>query len=154
MSAAATGSALSRYADVLGQRALQAQTEAVQAERTMQQTRTQLERLAEMVHTSALKNSVGNVALYVNAAGFRSGLMDVAQQFRDAYGVQQLQAQQAKQLMHQALQRHESMQCVLEQARTQAVLEQSRKAQKMMDELAGQAWMRQRQAASIETGSR
>ncbi|WP_455555982.1 flagellar FliJ family protein [Comamonas sp.] len=147
-------SGLGRYVDVLKVRAEQAHTDAIKAELALQQTRKQMDRLQQMAQTSALKNSAANVALYANAAGFRSGLMEMAQQFKDAYGVQQLQMQQAKQHMQQAQLRHESMQCVLDKALSSAALVQSRKAQKVMDEMAGQAWMRQRQAARVETGSR
>lgn len=150
----ARDSGLGRYVDVLQARAQQAHTDALKAEQALQQTRQQIQRLQQMAQTSALKNSVANVALYANAAGFRSGLMEMAQQFKDAYGVQQLQTQHAKQLMQQAQLRHESMQCVLDRGLSKVALEQTRKAQKVMDEMAGQAWMRQRQAAHMETGSR
>ncbi len=146
--------ALRSYVQVLDLRAQQAQTQALQAKQAVEQTRSQLQRLQHLAQTSALKNSAGNVALYANAAGFRSGLMEMAQQFRDAYGVQQLQSQQAQQQMQKALLRHESMQCVLEARLKQASAEQARKAQKSMDELAGQAWMRQARASHTETGSR
>lgn len=145
---------LTRFVGVLQTRAQQAQTEAMKAQQSLQQTRQQLDRLHLMAQTSGLKNSVANVALYANAAGFRSEVMEMAQQFKDAYGVQQLQAQQAQRHMQQALQRHESMQCVLDKAKSMVAMEQSRKAQKVMDEMAGQAWMRQHQAARLEAGSR
>ena len=71
--------ALRSYVQVLDLRAQQAQTQALQAKQAVEQTRAQLQRLQHLAQTSALKNSAGNVALYANAAGFRSGLMEMAQ---------------------------------------------------------------------------
>ena len=138
---------LARYVEVLDHQVQQAQVQQAQAQEQLKRTQTKLALLKEMAQTSQLKKPVGNVALYVNAAVFRSSLTDMAQQFRDARGVQQLELAQAQQRMQHAVRRHESMSGVLQQAQARAVQHQMRQAQKAMDEMAGQAWLRQRQAA-------
>lgn len=141
--------AMDRYVQVLDLRAQQALADFGQAQARLARTQTQLERLKTMGLTSGLKNSAGNVALYANAAGFRSGLMDMAEQCRDACSVQQLECDQARQQLQQAERRLGSMDSVLQAARAQADQVQARQAQKVMDEMAGQAWLRQRQAAAF-----
>lgn len=144
--------ALSRYVAVLDQRAQQSTVAAGQAQALLAKTQLQLERLHSMAHSAGVKKLHGNVALYANAAGFRSGLMDMAGQCKDVCGVQQLEYAQARSRMQAALRQHDSMQSVLERARTDMTQEAQRKAQKTMDELAGQAW--QRQARQQDAGNR
>lgn len=135
---------LARYVQVLDHKVQQAQADQAQAKTQLARTQNKLSLLQEMTQTAQLKKSAANVALYVNAAGFRSSLMDMAQQFRDVRGVQQLELTQAQHRMQHAMRRHESMSGVLEQAHVQAAQQQTRQAQKVMDEMASQAWMRQR----------
>lgn len=139
---------LARYVQVLDHQMQQAQAQQAQAQAQLARTQSKLTLLQEMAQSAQLKKSAGNVALYGNAAGFRCSLMDMAQQFRDARGVQQLELAQAQQQMQHALRRHESMSGVLEQAQAQAAQLQARQAQKVMDEMASQAWLRQRQTAT------
>jgi hypothetical protein len=58
---------------VLDQRAQQSMAQTSQARAPLDHTQTQLERLHSMAHSAGVKNLHGNVALYANAAGFRSG---------------------------------------------------------------------------------
>lgn len=135
---------LGRYVAVLDQQRQQAQAELGHAQAQLTRTQSKLELLQEMGRTAQLKKTAANVALYQNAAGFRSNLMDVAQQFRDARGVQQLELAQAQQRTQHAMRRHESMSSVLEQKQLAVLQMQHRQAQKSMDEMAGQSWWRQR----------
>lgn len=146
--------ALARYVEVLDLRTKQAQTHATAAQAALQRTQQHLAKLDALREAAQLKKTASNVALYANAAGFRSNLMDVAAQFSDTYGVQQLELTAAQQQVQQSLRRHASVGSVLAQAQAQAAQTQSRKAQKSMDELAGQAWLRQRQASEAMTGTR
>jgi flagellar export protein FliJ len=135
--------AMTRYVDVLDQRVQHTKAETGQAQARLRNTQKQLARLKSMGLTAELKKTTGNVALHVNAAGFRSGLMEMAEQCRDACGVQQLEWAQAQHQMQHAMRRHSSMQSVLSRTQAQLVQSQNRQAQKVMDEMAGQAWMRQ-----------
>jgi flagellar biosynthesis chaperone FliJ len=135
---------LGRYVAVLDQQRQQAQAEQGRAQAQLARTQSKLELLQEMGRTAQLKKTAANVALYQNAAGFRSNLLDVAQQFRDARGVQQLELAQAQQRTQYAMRRHESMSSVLEQKQLAVLQMQHRQAQKSMDEMAGQSWWRQR----------
>lgn len=144
---------LGRYVQVLDQRMQTAQQAAAQAQQRLKQTQNQLERLKQLGLSAGVKKTQASVALYANAAGFRLGVMDMAEQCRDACGVQQLEVAQAQQHMHAALQRHESMHSVWLQARVAATQVQARQAQKVMDELAGQAWMRQHRNSGAKTES-
>lgn len=134
--------AMTCYVEVLDQRLQQAQAETGQAQARLHKTQAQLERLKDMGLTAQLKKTTGNVALYANAAGFRSGLMDMAEQCRDACSVQQLEWVQAQSQMQQAMRRHDSMHSVLSRAQVQLVDSRNRQTQKVMDEMAGQAWLR------------
>lgn len=149
MSASHT-SALTRYVQVLDLQSQQAQAQLGAAQAALLRTQAHLQKLETLGAQAQLKKTSANVALYANAAGFRSSLMDVAQQFRDAHGVQQLALAQAKQQMQQAMRRQTSISSVLEQQKTEAALAQSRQSQKRMDELAGQAWQRQRNASLVD----
>lgn len=133
-----------KYVEVLDLWAQQAQTEAAQAQLRLQRTQQQLARLQQLGLTAQLKKNVAPVALYANAAGFRSGVLEMAHQCRDACGVQQLELRQAQQQVHQAMQRHQSMQSIWQRNQDKLVQEQQRAGQKTMDEMAGQAWMRSR----------
>ena len=144
--------ALAQYVEVLDQRAQQSMAEAARARALLVKTQSQLERLHSMAHSAGVKKLHGNVALYANAAGFRSGLMDMAGQCKDVCGVQQLEYAQASAHMQAALRQHDSMQSVLERARADMAQLAQRKAQNAMDELAGQAW--QRQARQQVAGNR
>ena len=144
--------ALAQYVHVLDQRAQQSLAQTSQARTRLDHTQTQLERLRNMARSAGVKNLHGSVALYANAAGFRSGLMDMAEQFRDTLGVQQLEYAQAQVQMQAASRRHGGMQTVLQQVRTDMTLMQQRQEQKRMDELAGQAWLRQ--LGQTDTGNR
>jgi flagellar biosynthesis chaperone FliJ len=135
---------LGRYVAVLDQQRQQAQAELGHAQAQLARTQSKLELLQEMGRTAQLKKTAANVALYQNAAGFRSNLMDVAQQFRDARGVQQLELAQAQQHTQHAMRRHESMSSVLEHKQLAVLHMQHRQAQKSMDEMASQSWWRQR----------
>lgn len=139
---------LVRYVQVLEQKSLQAQADQAQAQAQLLRTQTKLAQLQDMGRGAQLKKSAGNVALYMNAAGFRSSLIDIAQQFKDVCGVQQLELAQAQQRMQHAMRRHESISGVLEQEQLKAAQHQARQAQKVMDEMAGQAWLRQRRAVA------
>lgn len=145
--------AMGRYVQVLEQQVQQAQTQSTRAHQRLQQTQSQMTKLEQLRQTAILKNSVGNVALYANAAVFRSGLMEMAEQFRDACNVQQMELEQARQQWQQRMRRQESMAGVLQQMQEQAVQERARQDRKVMDELAGQAWMRQRRNTHEGTGS-
>lgn len=135
--------ALTQFVQVLDQRSQQSQAQASQARTRLEQTQRQLERLRHMAGSAGVKKLHGSVALYANAAGFRSGLLDMAEQCRDTLGVQQLEYVQAQAQMQAASRRHGSMQTILERARTDMAVVQQRQEQKRMDELAGQAWQRQ-----------
>lgn len=139
---------LGRYVAVLDHQVQQAQAEKLHVQAQLVRTQSKLALLQEMGRTAQLKKTDVNVALYLNAAGFRSNLMDVAQQFRDVSGVQQLELTQAQQRMQHAMRRHESMCSVLEQAQLTVLQEQSRQTQKSMDEMASQSWWRHRRAAA------
>lgn len=139
---------LGRYVSVLDHQLQQAQAQQAHAQAQLARTQSKLALLQEMGHTAQLKKTNANVALYVNAAGFRSNLMDVAQQFRDVSGVQQLELAQAQQQVLHAMRRHESMCSVLGQAQLAVSQAQGRLAQKSMDEMASQSWWRQRRAAA------
>lgn len=139
---------LGRYVEVLDHQLQQAQAQQAHAQAQLARTQSKLALLQEMGRTSQLKKTNANVALYLNAAGFRSSLMDVAQQFRDVSGVQQLELAQAQQHVQQAMRRHESMCSVLDQAQLEVLQAQSRHAQKSMDEMASQSWWRQRRAVA------
>ena len=143
--------ALSQYVEVLDMRAQQSQQAAGEALRRVEHTKSQMERLKRMAIGAGVKKSHGNVALYVNAAGFRSGLQEMSEQCRDTLGVQQLEYAQAQVHMQAALKQHDSMHFVLTQARNEIALQQQRGEQKRMDELAGQAWLRQRRMSHSET---
>ena len=143
---------LAQYVHVLDQRAQQSLAQTSQARTRLDHTQTQLERLRNMARSAGVKNLHGSVALYANAAGFRSGLMDMAEQFRDTLGVQQLEYVQAQAQMQRAFRQHGSMQTVLERVRTDMAVLQQRQEQKHTDELAGQAW--QRQLRQPDTGNR
>lgn len=143
---ATANSALARLVHVLDLQTQHAQSQMGAAQVALQRTQTQMAKLEALREEAQLKKTKANVALYANAAGFRSSLMDVAQQFRDAHGVQQLALMQAKQQVQQAMRRQASVSGVLEQQKAAFALAQSRQAQKRMDELAGQAWQRQRSA--------
>lgn len=138
-----TMDAMTRYVDVLDQRVQQAQAETGQAHARLHQTQAQLERLKHIGLTAELKKTSGSVALHANAAGFRSGLMEMAEQCRDACSVQQLEWAKAQRQMLQAMRRHDSMHSVLSRAQAQLAESRNRRAQKVMDEMAGQAWWRQ-----------
>lgn len=144
---------LSRYVDVLTQRTEQAQQALSQAQAQLHRSKAQLERLQHMENAAQLKNSTANVALYLNAAGFRSSLMDMAQQFKDVCSAQQLDVQHAENHMQSAMRRQESMRSVLCRKQAESLLEQARQGQKSMDELAGQAWLRHRKASAQGSGS-
>lgn len=144
--------ALAQFVEVLDQRSLQSQAQASQARARLEQTRSQLERLRGMARSAGVKKLHGSVALYANAAGFRSGLLDMAEQYRDTLGVQQLEYAQAQVQMQAASRRHGGMQTVLQQVRTDMTVMQQRQEQKRMDELAGQAWLRQ--LGQTDTGNR
>lgn len=138
-----TSQTMTRYVRVLDQRVQQAQAQSGQAQARLLQTQAQLERLKSLGLSAGLKKKLGNVALHANAAGFRYGLMEMAEQCRDACSVQQLEWLQAQSLMQQAMRRHDSMQNVLSRAQANIAQSQIRQAQKVTDEMAGQAWMRQ-----------
>lgn len=144
--------ALSRWVQVLDQRAQQNLAETSQARERLEHTRSQLDRLRSMADSAGVKKLHANVALYANAAGFRSGLLDMAEQCRDTFGVQQLEYAQAQAQLQAAVRQHGSMQSVLERARTDLAVQQQRQEQKRMDELAGQTWQRQRRLS--DTGNR
>ena len=144
--------ALAQFVEVLDQRSQQSQAQASQARARLEQTRGQLERLRGMARSAGVKKLHGSVALYANAAGFRSGLLDMAEQYRDTLGVQQLEYAQAQAQMQAASRRHGGMQTVLQQVRTDMAVMQQRQEQKRMDELAGQAWLRQ--LGQTDTGNR
>lgn len=137
--------ALSQYVGVLDQRAQQSMVVTGQAQAQLARTQVQLQRLKSMAEDAGLKKLHGNVALYANAAVFRSGLLDMVEQCRDACGVQQLEYAQAQARMHVAMRKHGSMDSVLHRVRTDMELQAKRQEQKSMDELAGQAWHRQHQ---------
>lgn len=139
---------LERYVQVLDQKVQQAQAHQAQAHTQLLRTQAKLTQLQDIGQRAQLKKSVRNVALYGNAAGFRSSVMDMVQQFRDVSGVQQLELAQAQQRMQQAMRCHESMAGVLEQTQSRLLQHQARQAQKVMDEMASQAWLRQRRAAT------
>ena len=142
---------MGRYVQVLGQRAEQAQQAAVQAQQQLLRSQQQVQRLQDLAASAQLKKSAGNVALYANAAGFRSEVLEMAAQCRDACNVQALEWAQAQQAMQGAMRRHASMQEVLAQAQQQAAQQQARQAQKTMDDMAVQAWLRRRSAAPAIT---
>lgn len=148
-----TTQSLGRYVDVLAQRTEQAQTALSQAQAQLSRSQAQLERLQHMENSSQLKNSTANVALYLNAAGFRSSLMDMAQQFRDVCSAQQLDVQHAEHHMQSAMRRQESMRSVMCRRQAESLLAQARQGQKSMDELAGQAWLRQSKNAGTRSGN-
>lgn len=135
--------ALSQYVEVLDQRAQQRLAETGQARTLLERTRHQLERLRNMAQSAEVKKLHGSVALYANAAGFRSGLLDMVEQCRDTCEVRQLEYAQTQVALQLAYRQHGSMQSVLEQAQTGIAVQQRRQEQKLMDELAGQAWLRQ-----------
>lgn len=137
--------AVARYVQVLQQRAQQQQGEARQARQQLQRLQAQLQRLQDIGAQARLKNSAASVALHANAAGFRSGVWELAQQCRDAHSVQQLECERARQQMLAATRRHDSMQHVLEKVQHERAQHQARKAQKAMDDAATQAWLRQQQ---------
>ena len=135
--------ALTQFVQVLDQRAQQSQLDANLARSRVEQTQRQLERLRSMACTAGVKKLHGSVALYANAAGFRSGLLEMAEQCRDTLGVQQLEHVQAQAQMQAAFRKHGGMQTVLQQVRTDMAVLEQRQEQKRTDELAGQAWLRQ-----------
>lgn len=137
--------AVSRFVDVLQQRAQQQQTLAQQARQQLQRLQTQMQRLHQMGAQAQLKNSTHQVALHANAAGFRSGVWELAQQCRDAHGVQQLECARAQQHMLAATRHYGNMQQVLDKAQAQRAQILARKAQKGMDDAATQAWLRRQQ---------
>lgn len=139
--------ALQRYVQVLELQKQQAHTAVQQAQARLQATQARVAHLQHMGLTAGLKKTAGNVALYANAAGFRSGLIEMVAQCRDLCGVQQLEAQQALQQAQAAARRHGSMDHVVQQVHSAARQAQARQAQKVMDEMAGQAWMRQYRTA-------
>lgn len=151
----ATGhTTMHKYVQVLELRAQQAQTEAAHAQLRLQRTHQQLERLQQLGQTAELKKTATSVALYANAAGFRSGVVEMVAQCRDACSVQQLELEQAQMHVQQTMKRHASMHGVWLQAHEKVEQAQARKAQKSMDEMAAQAWMRARKVSQIETESR
>lgn len=135
--------ALGQYVSVLEQRVDQAQASAVQAQAALRRTQDQLQRLQAASQAAALKKAAGNVALFSNAAGFRSSVMEIAAHMRDACNVQQLECAQAQRMVQQAMQRHRGVQDVWQQGQRALVQAQARQAQKMTDEMAANAWMRQ-----------
>lgn len=139
---------LGRYVTVLDHQLQQAQVKQAHAQAQLGRTQSKLALLQEMGRTAQLKKTDANVALYLNAAGFRSNLIDVAQQFRDVSGVQQLELAQAQQHVQHAMRRHGSMCSVLDQAQLAVLQAQRRNAQKSMDEMAAQSWWRQRRVAA------
>lgn len=148
-----TAQSLSRYVGVLALRTEQAQLALSQAQAQLSRSKAQLERLQHMETSSQLKKSTANVALYLNAAGFRSSLMEMAQQFRDVCSAQQLDVQHAESHMQSAMRRQESMRSVMCCKQAESLLAQARQEQKSMDELAGQAWLRQNKNADARAGS-
>lgn len=151
MSAAMDTQTMGRYVQVLEQRAQQAQHVAVQAQQQLQRSQQQVLRLQNLAASAQLKKSARNVALYANAAGFRSGVLEMAAQCRDACNVQEIEWAQAQQAMQGAMRRHSSMQEVLAQAQHSAAQLQARQAQKTMDDMAVQAWLRNRPSAPVTT---
>ena len=143
-----------KYVQVLEQRSQQAQNDAAHAQVRLQRTQQQLQRLHQLGQTAALKKSTTSVALYANAAGFRSGVLEMVAQCRDACSVQQLELEQAQAHVQQTLKRHASMHGVWLQAHEKGEQARARQAQKSMDEMASQAWMRARKVSQIETESR
>lgn len=139
--------AMGRYVQVLEQKSQQAQHAATQAQQQLQRSQQQVLRLQQLAASAQLKKSARNVALYANAAGFRSGVLEMAAQCRDVCNVQELEWAQAQQAMQGAMRRHSSMQEVLAQAQHSAAQLQARQTQKTMDDMAVQAWLRQRTAA-------
>lgn len=137
--------AVARYVQVLQQRAQQQQGAAQEARQRLLHLQAQVQRLQDIAGQARLKNSAASVALHANAADFRSGVLELARQCRDAHSVQQLEWARARQQMLAATKRHDNMQHVLQKVQHEKAQEHARKAQKAMDDAATQAWLRQQQ---------
>ena len=135
--------AIERYVKVLDQRAQAAQVQLANKESQLHRAKAQLERLDQTAREAQLKKTAGNVALYANAAGFRSEVWSMAEQMRDAHNVLALECRQVQQLVYTTMQQHGSIESVLKKARAVQASEQGRQGQRATDELASQSWCRQ-----------
>ena len=151
---ASSHQAMGRYVQVLDQKVQTAQKQAAQLLHQLHQIEAQLQRLQEVASEAVLKKPQANVALFANAAGFRSSVLEMAEQMRDAHSVQRMECKQAQDTVHLAMQKHASMHSVWTQQRTQYQSEQARREQKRGDEMAAQAWQRQQAQRMAETPER
>lgn len=151
---ASPNQAMGRYVQVLDQKVQAAQKQAARLHQQLHQTEVQLERLQAAASQAVLKKPNANVALFANAAGFRSSVLEMAEQMRDAYSVQRMECNQAQQVVHQAMQRHASMDSAWQKQVMLHHSELARREQKRGDEMASQAWQRQQVQRMAETPER
>ncbi|HEX3140292.1 MAG TPA: flagellar FliJ family protein [Rhizobacter sp.] len=130
-----SSASVARLVEVLDIKLERMTIDAAQAAAACAQTRRQIERLGALSVRSEVQ-AHASMALRANAAGFRSQLMDVADQCRDELGAQESQREAAQQALLAAARHQQVMATVLTRMRARELTRTLKADQKVQDELA------------------